>query len=148
MVTTAPRVLIVDDDPEIRDLLTLSFGRAGFEIHTAVDGQDALEVVADHDLDVVILDWMMPRVDGIEFCLRLQGDELHNSLPVIFLSARGTDMDVLMGRVAGATDFVTKPFSPHELVRRATDAIVDATRPPGESRAPDDGWATPGHLLG
>jgi DNA-binding response OmpR family regulator len=148
MVTIAPRVLIVDDDPELRDLLAFSFGRSGFEIHTAADGQYALEAVAEHDLDLVILDWMMPRVDGVEFCLRLQGDEVHSRLPVIFLSARSTDMDLLIGRVAGATDFMTKPFSPQALVRRATTAIADArladsrvdSRPAGGSLLDAGNW--------
>jgi two-component system, OmpR family, phosphate regulon response regulator PhoB len=134
MITTTPQVLIVDDDPDIRELLAFSFGRAGFEIHTAADGQDALEVVAEHDPALVILDWMMPRMDGIEFCLRLRADEAHSTLPVIFLSARTSELDILMGTIAGAADFVTKPFSPHALVRRALNALAGVPR--GDSVGP------------
>lgn len=123
-MTMTPRVLIADDDPDIREVLAFSFGLSGFEIHTAVDGRAALEGVVEHDPDLVVLDWMMPRLDGIEVCRRLRTDSDRRRVPVIFLSARTSEMDVMLGMLAGASDYVTKPFSPRALVHRAEQVLA------------------------
>jgi DNA-binding response OmpR family regulator len=122
-VTTTPKVLIVDDDPDIRDLLSFSFGVAGFEIHTALDGRAALDVVEAHRPDLVVLDWMMPELDGLEVCRLLRSFERDEHLPVVMLSARTSAQDKRAGEAAGVTEYVTKPFSPRDLVRRCEQML-------------------------
>lgn len=119
------RVLLVDDDPHIRQLLAFAFDKAGFEVSEAADGEAALEMVAQTPPDLVVLDINMPRMDGLEVCrrLRAQGD-----LPILFLSSRDDEFDRVLGIELGADDYVTKPFSPREVVARA-NAILRRSAP-------------------
>jgi two-component system OmpR family response regulator len=121
----ARRILIVDDDPHIRELLAFAFARAGIETDEASDGEEALAAVAARAPDLVVLDVSMPRMDGLEVCRRLrsQGD-----LPILFLSSRDEEIDRVLGIELGADDYVTKPFSPREVVARA-NAILRRTAP-------------------
>ena len=119
------RVLLVDDDPHIRQLLVFAFDKAGFAVSEAADGEAALELAARTPPELVVLDINMPRMDGLEVCrrLRAQGD-----LPVLFLSSRDDEFDRVLGIELGADDYVTKPFSPREVVARA-NAILRRTAP-------------------
>jgi two-component system, OmpR family, response regulator VicR len=109
------RVLVVDDEPIVRDVLKRYLGREGFEVHTAPDGEAALERFAETHPDLVLLDLMLPRVDGFEVFRRIRA---RNGTPVIMLTARGDETDRIVGLDLGADDYVGKPFSPREVVAR------------------------------
>ena len=118
----APRILIVDDDPVIVRLLQINFRLEGYEVDTASRGEDALEKVRANRPDVVILDVMMPGIDGWEVCRQLKENPAVRHIPVIFLSARAQDEDRQRGYALGVDEYVTKPFDPAhlvELVRRS-----------------------------
>ena len=110
------RVLVVDDDTTILRLLQVNLEMEGHEVHTADDGRGALERVRDVEPEVVLLDVMMPHVDGWQVCERLREDHAFDELPVIFLSARAQQADIARGWHAGADAYITKPFDPLELV--------------------------------
>lgn len=109
------RVLIVDDEPEISELLSLYLTKEGYEVATAIDGRQAMESVNNQKADLIILDVLLPGLDGIEVCTDLRKI---TDVPIIFLSCRGDDIDKVMGLVAGGDDYITKPFSPREIVAR------------------------------
>ena len=133
MVPMPRTILVVDDDPHIRQLLVFAFGKAGLDTIEAQDGEDALAQVAAHAPDLVILDINMPRMDGLEVCrrLRAQGD-----VPILFLSSRDEEIDRVLGIELGGDDYVVKPFSPREVVARAM-AILRRTagHPPAVQEA-------------
>lgn len=110
------RVLVVDDDAVIRQLICVNLELEGFEVHTAEDGQDALDKVRDVDPVVVTLDIMMPRLDGWETAARLRSDPDTAHVKVILLSARAQEADVRRGKGIGVDAYLTKPFDPDELV--------------------------------
>ncbi|MEG0371527.1 MAG: response regulator transcription factor [Clostridium sp.] len=108
-------ILIVDDDKEIRKLLEISMSTEGYKIYTAEDGIQALEVMDKNDIDLLILDVMMPRLNGIEVCKRIR--ETKNT-PILMLSAKGEDFDKIEGIITGADDYMVKPFNSLELIVR------------------------------
>ena len=110
------RVLVVDDDAVIRQLICVNLELEGFEVHTAEDGQDALDKVRDVDPVVVTLDIMMPRLDGWETAARLRNDPDTSHIKVILLSARAQEADLRRGHGIGVDAYLTKPFDPDELV--------------------------------
>ena len=112
----AGRVLVVDDDDVIRQLITVNLELEGFEVIPAVDGQDALDKVKDAQPDVVTLDVMMPRVDGWEAAARLREDPDTAHIKVILLSARAQESDIQRGERIGVDAYLTKPFDPDELI--------------------------------
>nr|WP_200904387.1 response regulator transcription factor [Streptomyces yangpuensis] len=120
----AGRVLVVDDDPTVSEVVAGYLERAGFTVHRAVDGPSALEAAARHRPDLVVLDLMLPGMDGLEVCRRLRasGTWAH-TLPVVMLTARGDEEDRILGLEVGADDYVTKPFSPRELVLRVRSVL-------------------------
>ena len=119
----APRVLIVDDDAFIRRPLEYILREEGFSPFTAVDGEDCLERVAAERPDLIILDVMMPGRDGFDVCRALKGDPGLAEVPVILLSARGREHDRERGLSLGAADFMTKPYSPTDLIRRVRELL-------------------------
>jgi len=108
-------ILVVDDDPEIRDVIHVYLRNEGHAVLEAADGADALDALARHQVDLVILDVMMPRMDGIKACMRIREK---SAVPIIMLSAKEGDIDKIMGLTTGADDYVTKPFNPMELIAR------------------------------
>ena len=122
-------VLVVDDDPHIRDLLTFALGKAGLATREAGDGEAALTSIAVQAPDLVILDINMPRMDGIEVCRRIRAQ---GQLPVLFLSSRDDEIDRILGIEMGADDYVVKPFSPREVVARVAAILrrVNLSPPP------------------
>ncbi|MCC6603809.1 MAG: response regulator [Anaerolineae bacterium] len=119
----SPSILIVDDEPMTRNLLRLMLERAGFRILEAGDGLQALEAVADQDPDLLILDVMMPHMDGITVCETLRADAETADLPVILLSARSNPEAVRLGMQAGANRYLSKPISREELVRHIHEVL-------------------------
>jgi CheY-like chemotaxis protein len=111
------RVLVVDDDRVIQQLLEVNLELEGYEVvATAADGKEALQKIAELKPDLVILDIMMPKMDGLEVCRRLRADPDLAGIPVILLSARAQDMDIREGLEIGASAYLTKPFDPVELL--------------------------------
>jgi len=109
------RILVVDDEPHIVELVRYNLAQEGFEVSVAYDGHDALEKVRADAPDLIILDLMLPYVDGLEVCRHLRRD---SSIPILMLTAKDGEQDRVMGLESGADDYVTKPFSPRELVAR------------------------------
>lgn len=117
-------VLIVDDDPVVRRMLQLSFESEGFDVLTAGDGLEGLESMRSSKPNVVVLDIMMPKLDGLKVMRELQGDDSLRGTPVILLSAKATSLDIELGLKAGAADYVTKPCDPIELVDRVRSLLA------------------------
>ncbi|MCX5205412.1 response regulator transcription factor [Streptomyces sp. NBC_00237] len=124
------RVLVVDDDPTVSEVVTGYLERAGFAVERAADGPGALASAERHRPDLVVLDLMLPGMDGLQVCRELRA---RGPVPVIMLTARSGEEDRILGLEVGADDYVTKPFSPRELVLRVTSVLRRAARtpPPG-----------------
>lgn len=120
-----PHVLVVDDDPVVADLVAFRLRRMGLEVTVETDGESGLAAVHRLRPDLVVLDWLMPRMDGLEVCRTLltDGDPALARTPVLMLTAKSQEPDLERGFAAGATDFVAKPFSTRELVSRVTAAL-------------------------
>jgi two-component system phosphate regulon response regulator PhoB len=112
------RVLIVDDDPDIVRLVTYNLSHAGYEVQSAETGRKALELVQKQPPDLIVLDLMLPDVDGMEVCRTLRQQLPSRRIPILMLTARGEEIDRVVGFELGADDYVSKPFSPRELVLR------------------------------
>ncbi|MBZ9639729.1 response regulator transcription factor [Streptomyces sp. PSKA30] len=119
------RVLVVDDDPTVSEVVSGYLDRAGYVVDRAGDGPDALARAAAHWPDLVVLDLMLPGMDGLEVCRRMRD---RGPVPVIMLTARGDEDDRILGLEVGADDYVTKPFSPRELVLRV-ESVLRRARP-------------------
>lgn len=109
------KVLVADDDPEIRDVVRIFLKNEGYDVLEAKDGQEALDVMRRESADLMILDVMMPRMDGIKACMKIRET---SSIPIIMLSAKSEDLDKITGLTTGADDYVSKPFNPLELLAR------------------------------
>jgi len=118
-------VLIADDDRDIVRFVALNLRLEGFEVVVATDGQDALDMALDVRPSLILLDTMMPRMDGYEVCSRLRDQRPDAQIPVIMLTARSMDADRSMAYTAGASDWVTKPFDPADLVSKVKDHLRD-----------------------
>lgn len=124
------RILVVDDEPDILSLLVYQFSRNGFRVSTAVDGRSAISSARDEHPDLVVLDLMLPDVDGYEVLKTLREDEETHEIPVILLTARKEEEERVRGFEIGADDYVTKPFSARELVLRAKALLRRAAAEP------------------
>ena len=112
------KILIVEDEKDIRDLLQHYLKREGYEVHTAGDGESGLRKVTKERFDLLILDLMLPQLDGMEICRVLRSQPRTANLPIIMLTAKGEKTDRIIGLEMGADDYITKPFSPREVVAR------------------------------
>src|SRR3954454_21853886 len=128
MAVTKPRLLLVEDDRALADLLMWHFSREGYDIARTADGDEALLLAEEQTPDLVILDWMIEGVTGIEVCRRLRRKAPTAHVPIIMLTARGEETDRIRGLETGADDYVTKPFSPRELLARV-GAVLRRVRP-------------------
>jgi two-component system, OmpR family, response regulator ResD len=128
-----PRVLVVDDEPIVREVLARYLGRGGFAVDTAEDGQQALDVFSASDPDLVLLDLMLPRVDGLEVFTRIRS---RAPTPVIMLTARGEETDRVLGLELGADDYIAKPFSPREVVARVRSVLRRSGGPDAADEEP------------
>lgn len=123
------KVLIVEDEQDIVDLLQYHLEREGFRVVAASDGLGALRAMAEEKPDLVILDLMLPGLDGLEVCRRLRRDPSTVRLPILMLTAKGEEVDKIVGLELGADDYVTKPFSPREVVARVKALLRRSTEP-------------------
>jgi len=122
------RILLVEDDRALVELLVYGFEREEFEVQSTPDGEEALMMVRESTPDLVILDWMIEGISGIELCRRLRRMPETANVPIIMLTARGEEADRIRGLETGADDYVTKPFSPRELIARV-GAVLRRVRP-------------------
>ncbi len=134
------RVLVVDDDVTVREVVVSYLRAAGHTVVEAADGAEALRAMRSDPADLLVLDLMMPGIDGLEVCRRLRAT---TDVPIIMLTALGAEVDRVVGLESGADDYVTKPFSPRELVLRV-EALL---RRVGEKSAPQSGSVTDGDLV-
>ncbi|HCA48735.1 MAG TPA: two-component system response regulator [Armatimonadetes bacterium] len=133
----AKKILVVDDERHIVRLVEVNLTRAGYEIATAYDGIEALEKVKSEKPDMIVLDVMMPRMDGFEVLKRLQADASTQDIPVIMLTAKAQDADIFRGWSSGVSSYLTKPFNPRELLT-FVERIFQSLDDRGPS-GPDDG---------
>ena len=122
------KVLIVEDENSLLELLKFNFTKDGFKVDTAMDGETALEKILHKGPDLLVLDWMLPKLSGIELCRRIRKNKEIKNLPIIMLTARGEEDDRLRGLETGADDYITKPFSVNELMARVK-AVLRRIRP-------------------
>jgi two-component system, OmpR family, response regulator len=137
-----PSVLVVDDEPNIRELVQVALKFHGCSVSAAATGRDTLRIVENDRPDLIVLDVMLPDIDGFEVCRRLRAGG--NDVPVIFLTARDTTSDTVTGLALGGDDYVTKPFSVEALVARVRAVLRRTTRQPSEDG--DEGLLTAGDL--
>jgi len=123
-----PSVLVVEDEPALSTLLRYNLEKEGFSVSEAHDGEEALLQLKEAKPDAVLLDWMLPRISGLELCRQIRRAPAWRDLPVIILTARGEEVDRVRGLDSGADDYVVKPFSPNELVARLR-AVIRRARP-------------------
>jgi len=129
------RLLIVEDDKDIVELVRYNLEKEGYQTNVAGDGLTALSTLKKTPPDLVILDLMLPKLPGLEVCREIRRDQALNRLPILMLTARGEEADRVVGLEMGADDYVTKPFSPRELVARVK-ALLRRTEPAGEAEKP------------
>ncbi len=118
-----PRILVVDDEPDALELIGFNLRNAGFDISTAADGEHALRFARELQPDLILLDVMLPEVDGLEVCKIIRRDPITAGIPIIMLTAKAAEVDRVLGLELGADDYVTKPFSPRELVLRVKNML-------------------------
>ncbi|GAA4023250.1 phosphate regulon transcriptional regulator PhoB [Sphingomonas swuensis] len=134
----AKRLLLVEDDRSLADLITFHFERDGYVVTRTGDGEEALILAEEIRPDIMVLDWMIEGISGIEVCRRLRRRPATANLPILMLTARGEEDDRVRGLETGADDYITKPFSPKELVARAA-AVLRRVRPALAAQALDYG---------
>jgi DNA-binding response OmpR family regulator len=127
---TNQRIFVVDDEPQVREVLKLYLSREGYRVETASDGAAALAAFDAHSPDLVLLDLMLPRIDGLEVFKRLRAKR---AVPIIMLTAKGDEVDRVLGLELGADDYIVKPFSPREVVARVKNVLRRASPPPDET---------------
>ncbi|MGA0394544.1 MAG: response regulator, partial [Rhodospirillales bacterium] len=123
-----PVILIVEDDPALVELVKYNLEKEGYATAVATDGESVLTLVEEEDPVMIVLDWMLPKLSGIEVCRRLRQRPSTTTLPIIMLTARGEEDDRIKGLESGADDYIVKPFSPSELTARVR-AVLRRSRP-------------------
>ena len=123
-----PLILIVEDEPPQAEILRYNLGKEGYQVRLAENGEEGLQLAQEEGPDLIILDWMMPEMSGIEVCRALRSDKTLKNVPIIMLTARGEEPDRIKGLNTGADDYVVKPFSPAELIARVR-ALLRRSRP-------------------
>jgi two-component system phosphate regulon response regulator PhoB len=129
-------ILVVEDEEDIRELLKYNLEKEGYQIFGAATGEEALQAVRRRRPDLILLDLMLPGIDGLEVCRRIKGDPQARDLPIIMLTAKGEETDIVTGLELGADDYVTKPFSPRVLVARLRAALRRRSQPLPPQTAP------------
>ena len=132
------KILVVDDEPDAVELIEFNLKASGYEVVTATDGQEAIQKTRDVLPDLIVLDLMLPEVDGMEVCKILRRDGRTSAIPILMLTAKAAEIDRVLGLELGADDYVTKPFSPRELVLRIKRLLRSSTAP--ETKADQITW--------
>lgn len=141
MTSTKPLILIVEDEADIVTLLKYNLEREGFRTIHASDGEEAVLMATEHTPNLILLDWMLPLMPGVEVCRQLRRTPKTKEIPVIMLTARGEEADKIRGLNAGADDYITKPFSPMELIARIGAVLRRANPHAGEESLEIEGLA-------
>lgn len=128
-------IVVIDDEDDIRELIRYNLSKEGFEVIPAVSGEEGLAIIRSTKPDMVILDLMLPGIDGLEVCRQLKQDPILKSIPVIMVSARGGEPDVVSGLELGADDYVPKPFSPRVLLARVKSVLRRGKSAPVDEQA-------------
>lgn len=128
------RILIVEDEEAIQEMLAVALEQASFTVDTALDARRGQELLEENPPDLLLLDWMLPGVSGVEWARRLRKDDRYHDIPIILLTARGEEEDKVRGLESGADDYLTKPFSPRELVARIKAVLRRSGRGAESSR--------------
>ena len=136
MTSMPTRILVVEDDPDIAQLVARYLEKAGFAPEVVSSGREALTTIAARAPDLLVLDLMLPQVDGLEVCRVVRGNDSTAAIPIIMLTARAEESDRIVGLELGADDYLSKPFSPNELVARVRALLRRAQRGPTSSRRP------------
>ena len=123
MQTSKASVLIVEDEPDIAEVIRYNLSRAGYRVRNTLDGEEGLIMIKEEKPDVLILDWMLPSVSGLEICRALRRQKDTRDIGIIMLTARGEELDRVQGLESGADDYISKPFSPAELVARVASVL-------------------------
>jgi len=123
------KILIIEDEKDIQDLLRHSLAREGYEVHAAEDGESGLHRLAGEKFDLLLLDLMLPRMDGLEICRRARSHPDTADLPIIMITAKGEESDRVVGLEMGADDYISKPFSPREVLARVKALLRRTERP-------------------
>ncbi len=124
-----PKILVADDEPDVLHLVAANFRAAGWEVLTAEDGPGALAEMREKGADLIVLDLMLPGLSGLEVCRMLKGDPATAAIPIVMLTAKAEEVDRIVGLELGADDYLTKPFSPRELVLRVKNVLRRASKP-------------------
>ena len=127
------KILVVDDEKDILELLSYNLKKEGYQVTASLNGEEALRLVKDNDFDLCILDLMLPGIQGMELCKMLKSSEATASIPIIMVTAKSEELDKVLGLEMGADDYITKPFSPRELIARVKAVL----RRSGEAPSPD-----------
>jgi DNA-binding response OmpR family regulator len=122
-------ILVVDDDHDICALLEFKLQSSGYAVVVQHHGEAAMAALETEAVDLALLDWMMPRMDGLEVCLAVRADQRFARLPLLMLTAKAQEADVQRGLAAGADDYILKPFSPREVTARVASALSRSARP-------------------
>src|SRR6059058_5115566 len=125
-----PKILVVDDEPDAVELIDFNLKAAGYDVVTAADGNEALKKARSSLPDLIVLDLMLPEVDGLEVCKILRRDPATAAIPIIMVTAKAAEIDRVLGLELGADDYITKPFSPRELVLRVKNLLQRGRRQP------------------
>jgi phosphate regulon transcriptional regulator PhoB len=129
-------ILVVEDEKDIADLVKYNLEKAGLGARTIGNGKQALDLIVREHPDLIVLDLMLPGMDGLELCRRLRADSATKAIPIVMLTAKSEEVDRILGLEMGADDYLPKPFSPRELVARVKAVLRRATAPPSASEAP------------
>lgn len=124
-----PKIVIIEDEPDISEVIRYNLERDGYQVYSAEDGEEGLQSVREIVPDLVLLDLMLPGMDGLEVCRQIRADERTQQIPVIMVTAKGDERDVVAGLDLGADDYVAKPFGPRELVARVRALLRRAPEP-------------------
>ncbi len=130
-----PRILVVDDEPDLLELVSFNLSKHGYDVQCVTSGEAALDAVRKDPPDALVLDLMLPGVDGLEVCRQIKGDSGTRAIPILMLTARGEERDMVAGLEQGADDYIAKPFSPRVLVARVKAVLRRKPSEPADATA-------------
>lgn len=136
IIVKTEKIVVIEDEADILEVIEYNLRREGYEVIPSQNGEDGLEKIEKSAPDLVLLDLMLPEIDGVELCRKLKSDPLTAAIPVIMVTAKGEESDIVLGLGVGADDYVTKPFSPKELIARVK-AVLRRGKPRERGRGED-----------